>query len=112
MVNRFTIASVSRKFQLLSPSLNEKTRRDWAACEAMEIGHGGIKTLSKITGLSEKTIRRGCHELHQRENNSNEISKRVRHLGGGRKRLTESDRELIGALEALVDPTTRGDPMS
>jgi len=112
MVNNFIIASVSRKFQLLSPSLDEKTRRYWAACEAMEIGHGGIKTLSKITGLSERTISRGCQELRQRENHSNNISKRVRHLGGGRKVLTESNGELISALEALVDPTTRGDPMS
>ncbi len=78
----------------------------------MEIGHGGIKTLSRITGLSERTISRGCQELRQRENNSNDISKRVRHLGGGRKALTQSNCELISALEALVDPTTRGDPMS
>jgi hypothetical protein len=40
------------------------------------------------------------------------ISTRIRHAGGGRKRLTETDPALLAALEALVDPATRGDPES
>jgi hypothetical protein len=41
-----------------------------------------------------------------------EPSVRVRALGGGRRRLAETDPELAVRLEALVDPETRGDPMS
>jgi len=37
---------------------------------------------------------------------------RVRRPGAGRRRLTDSDPGLLGALEALVDPDTRGDPQS
>jgi Rhodopirellula transposase DDE domain len=36
----------------------------------------------------------------------------VRQAGGGRKKLTERDPTLLRDLEALVDPDTRGDPMS
>ena len=36
---------------------------------------------------------------------------RIRRAGGGRKRLTEHDRKLKEALDALVEPTARGDPM-
>lgn len=37
---------------------------------------------------------------------------RVRAPGGGRKKLTETDPELLAELKELVDPETRGDPMS
>lgn len=40
------------------------------------------------------------------------LSGRIRKTGGGRKPLTETDPGLMAALEALVDPATRGDPMS
>jgi hypothetical protein len=36
----------------------------------------------------------------------------VRAPGGGRKKLAETDPELAAQLTALVDPETRGDPMS
>ena len=36
----------------------------------------------------------------------------VRRVGAGRPRLSESDSMLIGDLERLVDPDTRGDPES
>ena len=69
----------------------------------------------QATGLGERTIRRGCEELRQdRATASSEKrqERRIRHLGGGRKALTTLDSELVGALEALVEPTARGDPMS
>jgi hypothetical protein len=39
-------------------------------------------------------------------------SGRVRRAGGGRKSLTETDPTLLSDLEALVEPDSRGDPMS
>jgi hypothetical protein len=41
-----------------------------------------------------------------------ELSGRIRAAGGGRKKLTETDPQLLGDPKALVDPVTRGDPMS
>lgn len=43
--------------------LDEQQRRWYAAIESLRIGHGGVKFLSQITGISEKTIRRGRSEL-------------------------------------------------
>src|SRR5207244_9516273 len=59
-------------------------------------------------GVHPDTIGRGVREVE----GVPEPSVRVRALGGGRKRLTETDPELAVALTALVDPETRGDPMS
>jgi transposase len=38
--------------------------------------------------------------------------RRIRKAGGGRKRIAEQDPALLQALEALVEPLTRGDPRS
>jgi Rhodopirellula transposase DDE domain len=40
------------------------------------------------------------------------VSPRIRHPGGGRKTLSETDPQLFAALEQLIDPMKRGDPMS
>lgn len=92
--------------------LNERGRRYWAASEALELGHGGIKAVAQATGLGERTIRRGCHELRHPPTPGRLASRRRRRAGGGRKPLQSHDPALVSALEALVEPTTRGDPMS
>lgn len=63
--------------------LDEQKRRWYAALEAKKLGHGGIETLSKITGLNANTIRRGQNELSS--DLSGRPSERVRIAGGGRK---------------------------
>jgi Rhodopirellula transposase DDE domain len=40
------------------------------------------------------------------------VAARIRKQGGGRKRLTETDPGIAQALDRLIEPTTRGDPMS
>lgn len=89
------------------PFLNEKQRRVLAAAEAKAYGRGGIQTLSKVTGLSRQTIYNGLDDLE-----SKNITDRVRAVGGGRKKLTEKNPELVKALEELIDPVTMGDPES
>jgi hypothetical protein len=86
----------------------------WAASEALVLGHGGVATVAKATGLAESTIRCGRHELQQGQvpPPRQSAARRVRQPGGGRKPLTEQDPGLVAALEALVEPTARGDPMS
>jgi len=105
------IATVRRKFRRLSGALNERSRRLWAAAEALELGRGGVTTVAVATQLSPTTIRAGIAEL-RRPRREALPADRVRRPGGGRKRATERDPELRPALEALVEPTARGAPDS
>ena len=93
--------------------MDERVRRHWAAAEAQAYGWGGVSAVSTATGMSRKTIRKGLAELGVRERVPDEpVTARLRSPGGGRKRLTETDPELFERLEWLVEPSTRGDPMS
>ena len=112
MIDTDIIEVLRRKFTRLRSELNERGRRRWAASEALELGHGGIKAVAQATGLGERTIRRGCYELRDDHTRARPASQRIRHAGGGRKPLQTHDPALVSALEALVEPTTRGDPMS
>jgi hypothetical protein len=107
-----TIDVIRRKFEALKPELDERTRRLWAAAEADILGHGGTITVAQATGLAKSTIRIGRRELKCCSKGVSETERHIRQRGGGRKLLTEKDSELLVALDALVEPTSRGDPMS
>lgn len=106
-----TIAAIRRKYEMLGPAMNERMRRLWVGAEAHQLGRGGITLVSQATGVAHTTIRRGIRELAEPPDVPMEPS-RMRRPGGGRKKITETDPELLDALEALVDPVTRGDPES
>ena len=93
---------------MLAPYLDERGRRLLAAAEAGSFRRGGIRLVSEITGVACSTIGRGLRELSG-ETAPSELD-RVRRPGGGRKPETEKQPELLSALEALVEPTARGDP--
>jgi transposase len=105
------VEEVAKKYAVLDPLLNERQRRLWAAAEAAAVGRGGISAVSAATGMSRSTIRVGIQEI-SRGVESSRGPARVRRPGAGRKRLEQTDPGLLPALEALVDPATRGDPMS
>ncbi len=69
--------------------LDEKHRRQFMGLLASQIGHGGIQYLSKITGLSRKTISRGKQEI-KRTNNASDG--RIRAPGGGRCKAEKKSR--------------------
>ena len=107
--------SLRRKYRALKGDLDEKGRRHWAAAEARELGHGGITAVTRATGLSAPTIRRGLRELAEgttsEEGGKEEpSSQRIRREGACRKRCPDADPGLVEALERLVDPEARGDP--
>ena len=107
------LRQIESKFRALSPLMDERIRRQWAATEAQALGWGGVSAVSSAIGMSRKTIRKGLAELDVRRKSPRApLTARLRSPGGGRKRLTESDPDLSAALEWLIDPTTRGDPMS
>ena len=107
------IEGIRRKYRSLGPVMDERMRRQWAASEAEAIGWGGITAVSAATGLARNTVAAGVRELeHRRAHPREAVSVRVRGPGGGRKPLTEADPRLWPALDALVDPVTRGHPQS
>jgi len=100
--------SAGRRYTAVRAHLDERQRRLVLGIEATELGRGGIKAVAAATGVHPDTIARGVREIAGQA----EASGRVRAPGGGRKALSETDPEIVVQLEALVDPATRGDPMS
>jgi len=93
--------------------MDERLRRHWAASEAMALGWGGVTAVAAATGLARNTILAGTREIeHRQAHPKAAVSERIRGIGGGRKRLTETDPGLQKALEKLVEPATRGHPES
>jgi len=101
-------AEIVKKYAAVSPVLNERGRRLWAAAEARSIGYGGDALVSSATGLARETIRNGRREIER----GVQASDRVRGPGGGRPGIDETQPGIREALERLVDPLTRGDPGS
>ena len=108
------ITTIEAKFEALSGRLDEATLRVWAATEARSLGRGGVSTVAKAIGMSRTTIYAGLSELKTAQLPANKSSgrPRVRATGGGRKKLADKDASLLSALDALVEPTSRGDPVS
>ena len=101
-------ATLVAKFVTVSPELNERGRRVWAAAEAVAIGYGGDALVSSATGLARETIRKGRREIAR----GVVPVDRQRRPGAGRPRIQTTQPGITEALEALVDPLTRGDPTS
>lgn len=109
------LTAIEAKYQALSGRLDEATLRLWAATEARSLGRGGVSAVAKAMGLSRTTVYAGLAEL--RALAPVPVAKRdgrvrVRAAGGGRKKLTDQDAHWLDDLDALVEPTSRGDPMS
>lgn len=113
MISIDKATAVKSKYKNLKHELDERGRRMWAATEAISLGHGGVVAVAKATGLAESTIRIGMHDLKATSDGKGKlITRRVRKKGGGRRPLIEKDANLIQRLDALVEPSSRGDPMS
>jgi hypothetical protein len=100
---------IRTKYEALSPAMNERSRRLWAATEAAALGRGGIAVVMRASGLAFNTVRRGMREMRQKRPLPPD---RVRLPGGGRKKATALHPGLVRALDRLVEPATRGDPES
>ena len=101
--------SLARRWEALRPHLTERQRRLWLGSEARELGSGGPARVAAAVGVAADTVRRGRTEL---DDPVIPPSGRSRKPGGGRKRAEEVQPGLVDALDCLVEPATRGDPMS
>jgi hypothetical protein len=103
------LEAAGRRIMVLSPQLNERQRRALLGAEARELGWGGVSAVARVAGVARSTVTLAVAELDGPEVVD---PGRSRRSGGGRKSATVADPGLAAALDALVDPATRGDPMS
>lgn len=99
---------LAQKFAAILPPLNEPPRRLLLAAEARTLGHGGISQGARAAGVSRATI----HQARDEPGQPGAPGARVRRPGGGRKKTCDRDPTVLADVEALVDPDTRGDPLS
>ena len=101
--------SLVRRYDLVKSHLSERQRRVWLGVEARELGRSGVAVVAAAAGVSRDTVRRGRDELDDPQ--PLEVD-RSRTPGGGRKRAEVLQPGLVEALDALVEPESRGDPMT
>ena len=101
-------SALGARYGALFPHLDERQRRLVAAADAEHLGHGGVSAVARASGLSRPTIHKGLQELHGQPLPAGQVRK----VGGGRKRVAEVAPAVLERLERLIDPATRGDPMS
>ena len=102
---------VRKKLNYLS-SLNEFDARHYVALWAIEFGWGGISEVSKLTGKSMNTIRKGIHEIETKNNLNLKDIGRLRKKGGGRKKIIDKNPNVKKEIENILEENTAGDPMS
>jgi transposase len=103
-----TDQDLEQKFATILPLLDERQRRLLLAAEARSLGYGGVSKISRASGISRATIQTASKQLDSPPLPSG----RVRSVGGGRKRSCDKVPAMVEALEQLIAPEARGDPMS
>ena len=121
------IDTIRLKYEMLKAAMDERTKRLWAASEALASGWGGISLVAEATGLSRVRIHAGireCEELGLIPTTPEPLQRprpprcqmqgrdRIRLPGGGRKRIEVKDPAILPTLEKLLTHEVGGDPMS
>lgn len=112
------VDALRAKYEMLAERLDERSWRLCLASDALALGHGGISRVARAAGVSRTTIHAGLRELRAPTASiapagvPEKKKHRIRRPGGGRKPLVEKDATLLEDLNRLLDPVTRGDPMS
>jgi len=95
----------------LLDTLDEAQKRWLVGREAMLLGHGGVKRMCEVSGLSKPTVIKGVKELRSKQP-LRPKGGRIRQVGGGRKPIEERDPQITQLLGRIMEETTAGDPMS
>ena len=94
--------------ETILPHLDERRRRLLVGATAVMLGRGGRTKVAELSGVSRPTVAKGANEIET----GAEVFGRQRSPGGGAKPAVETQPGLFEALDALVDPQTRGSPVS
>ena len=103
-----TSEGLARFFEVVLPHMDEVQRRVVAGAVAELLGRGGKTLVAQASGMSRNTVIKAEREVIEGLG----PSERLRAPGGGDKPLTDKQPGLLDALDSLVNPSTRGDPMS
>jgi hypothetical protein len=103
-----TEEALARFFEVVLPHMNERQRRVVAGAAAEMFGRGGKTAVATASGMSRNTVIKAESEVAA----GIEPIDRLRAPGAGDKPLTERQPDLLDALDELVYPETRGNPMS
>ena len=99
---------LARFFEVVLPHLNERQRRVVAGATSEMLGRGGKSAVAAASGMSRNTVIKAEREVTA----GIEPSERLRAPGGGDRPLIDKQPGLLEALDELVHPDTRGNPMS
>jgi transposase len=99
--------ALARLFETVMPHLDERQRRILAGATARALGRGGIAAVAEAAQLSRSTLQKAVGEIDA----GLEVSARIRPPGAGRPRAIDAQPGLLEALDSLVEPESRGDPM-
>jgi len=95
-------------FSFMAPLLDERQRRLMSGSMARALGRGGQAAVVRTSKMSSRTVFDGTKEVASNAGPSD----RVRRKGGGRPKLIDVDPDVLLNLDDLVEPESRGDPMS
>lgn len=104
-----TEEELRQRYDRLLPHLNERQRRLVLGADALEEGYGGISKVARAAGVCRDTVRAGIADLAAGATLDDGM---VRRPGGGRRTVEVAQQGIADALEALIEPVTRGDPES
>ncbi len=96
------------KYKLLYDTLNERSRRIWAATEAKVIGRGGQILVAEAIGMHKNTVLAGMQEITEKRKRANAGDIRIK--GGGRKRNIQKEKDLKSDIKNTIESSTSGDP--
>ena len=99
-------SALQSQFIYMKQILNEKQYRCYLGRTAISLGRGGQATVTRLSGASVNTVRKGIEEAKS-EHNTDE---RIRKSGGGRKSAAELYPGLSEAIDKIIDGSTYGNP--
>jgi hypothetical protein len=102
MISSTQEQTIKATYEGLKAELDARARR---------LGHGGVATVARVTGRAARTVRRGQQALTSRSKPP-DAPRRLRRHGAGRTGRTPHDQQRLQALDARVEPTARGAPLS
>jgi hypothetical protein len=98
----------ARFFRTVLPRLNEVQRRVVTGSLAVALGRGGKSAVAEVSGMSRNTVIKAEREVVA----GIDPSSRQRSVGGSDIKSEVKQPDLMPALDELVHPATRGNPMS